>query len=812
MRVLPRDLRLSIRVLAKSPGFVLVAVLSLALGIGANTAIFSVVNTLLLKTLPVHEPRQLAGLYPVSRGSSSYSSFSYLNYRDFRDRSRTFSGLMAYGLNPLNLSTGGHAERIWGNLATANYFSVLGIHPERGRFFLPEEEQTPGGHPVAVISHGLWMRRFGGDNSAIGRRILLNGHGFTVVGIAGKEFRGTELGLAPDIWVPMMMQAQILPGWDALGSRGAGWLHVVGRVKPGMAIDQVRADSKRIAAELASEYPLSNERMEVSVEPNFSVIPELRGGIRSLMLILMALVGTLLLLACVNVAGLMLSRTAARANEIAMRMALGAPRSRILRQLLTESVLVSMAGGACGIVAGLWILDLIAKLQSASPLPTPIAFELDGGVLAFTLALSVGTGLLFGLAPGWHATRTGIAGIIKSSAASKSAGTPRLRSLMVAAQIAMAFLLLVAAGLFVKSFRNASQADPGFDSARLLQASFDLGAQGYDAKRGRSFMDTLLQRVASEPGILRASLAMNDPLGLNQRDNGVFIEGAARSTPISFNAVEAGFFEAMSIPLAAGRPFDTRDRADSPPVAMINETMARRFFPDAASVRQVIGKRISFESATGPFLEIVGVARDSKYFSVAEHSLPYFYLPLSQSFSTAVTLVVRTRTDPAAILPTVERQVHRLDPSLPVYHLQTMQHLVASTLTLEEFSAKILTFFGVTALLLAVIGVYGLLAYTVSQRTREVGIRMALGATRSDVLRAVVRKGLLLAAAGMAFGAAGALSVTGLFRSQLFEVTSADPFVFTAAAILLAAAAFAACIVPAHRATRVDPMVALRYE
>jgi macrolide transport system ATP-binding/permease protein len=387
-----------------------------------------------------------------------------------------------------------------------------------------------------------------------------------------------------------------------------------------------------------------------------------------------------------------------------------------------------------------------------------------------------------------------------------------LRSLMVAAQIAIAFLLLVAAGLFLKSFRKASAIDPGFDSSRLLQASFDLGAQGYDGQRAKGFMAALLQRVASEPGILQASLTMNDPLGLNQRDNGVFIEGFTRSTPISFNAVEAHFFETMSIPLAAGRPFDSRDRADSPPAAVINETMARRFFPGSATMQQVIGKRISFESATGPFLEIVGVARDSKYFSIAEHPLPYFYLPLTQYPSSAATLVVRTRTDPAPLLLAVERQAHALDRSLPVYHLQTMSHLVASTLTLQEFSAKMLTFFGATALLLAVVGVYGLLAYTVSQRTREVGIRLALGATRSDVLRIVVRKGLLLAAAGMAFGAAAALGVTGLFRSQLFEVTSADPAVFTAAALLLGASALAACLIPAHRATRVDPMVALRYE
>jgi predicted permease len=519
-----QDVRFAIRMLLQRPGFLLLAGVSLAIGIGASTAVFSILHTLLLQQLAVPNSKELVGLYPVSRNTHNYDSFSYLNYVDFRNRSRSLGDVMAYGINPFNLSTGNGAERVWGDLATANYFSVLGVPAMLGRTFVPEEDHTSGAHPVVVLSFRLWAGRFASDPHAVGTQVLLNGHSYTIIGVAPKSFHGTELGLEPDLWIPITMQRQAMPGWDALPQRGSGWLRAVGRLKPGITLDRARKDSERIAEQLEKEFPRENEGMTIALVPDFILLPQFRGKIRDLVLILAGLVGTLLSVSCVNLAGLLLARTSGRANEFAMRTALGASRLRVVRQVLTESVLLSLFGGVGGVILAAWLLDVITKFQSASPLPSIIRFGMDSSVLLFAFAISMATGLVFGFLPAVQATREEPAMSIKRASAGRGARISKVRSLLVAVQIAMAFVLLAAAGLFLKSFQQATKIDPGFAADRTVQLSFDLGAQGYTEQRAKSFARSLLANVDRQPGVASTALATLEPLGLSDRDMSVFFE------------------------------------------------------------------------------------------------------------------------------------------------------------------------------------------------------------------------------------------------------------------------------------------------
>jgi putative ABC transport system permease protein len=817
MRLL-QDLRVGVRRLLKSPGFTLVAVASLALGIGANTAIFSLVNTVLLRPLPVARPERLLSVSVVGKDDSMLA-FSYPTYKDYRDRSGdVLAGLFAERLAPMSLSRASGNERVWGYLVTGNYFEVLGVSAARGRTFTSEEDRAALSAPVAVISHACWQRRFGGDPAVVGRDVLLNGHPFRVVGVMPEGFAGTEIIYTPEVWVPMTMQAWIEPGNEWLERRSTQNIFAVGRLKDGVTAEQAQASLNLLAEQVGREYPDTNEGQKIVLIPPGFILPQLRGAVVGFAAVLMGTVGLVLLIACTNLANLLLARASARRKEIALRVALGASRWRLVRQLLTESFLLALAGGAAGLLLAVWILGLVAAYRPPMDVPIWIEAAVDWRVLLFALGASLLTTLLFGLAPALQATRTDLVPALKDAAPQSGRARARLRSALVVAQVTLSLVLLVAAGLTLRALARLQTASPGFAVENGLVASFDLGLQGYDEARGREFQRRLVERVRQLPGVRAASLTDLFPLSLNYSSTDVYIEGrpGARgaNVPIAMVAsVEHGYFDAMGIAVVAGRPFGERDSSEAPRVVVVNETFARRFFPGADPAREAVGKRMSFRGDEGPWNEIVGVAKDGKYWTIGEAPQMFVYAPLAQSYSPAVTLVVRAAGgDARALVPALNAEVRAIEPALPLYDVKTIEEHMGVSLFPARVAATLLGGFGLLALVLAAMGVYGVVSYAAAQRTREIGIRMALGAQRRDVLRLVAGRGMLLVALGVCLGLAGALALTRFMEGVLYGVSATDPLTFALVAALLLAVALVACLVPARRATKVDPMVALRYE
>ncbi len=806
MGTLWQDLRYGVRMLWKSPGFAAVAVLSLALGIGANTAMFSVINTTLLRPLPVVEPERLVTL--------NGDGFSYPNYVDYRDRDEAFDGVIAYRYTPLNFGVSGENERIWGYLATGNYFDLLGIRAALGRTFTPEEDRPRGGHPVAVISYGLWQRRFNSDPHVLSQTITLNNHSFNVIGVAPRNFAGTEQLFAPDVWIPIMMQPVAEPGRERLDLRGEGWLQVIARLKPGVTLRQAQAATNNLAAQLAREYPRTNEGMTVKLFPAGAINPAVHDQAVIFLLFLMAVVGLVLLIACVNVASLMLARALARRKEIAIRLALGAGRTHIVRQLLTESVLVSTLGGALGLILALWIIDLIAAFRPPIEFQLALDLHLDHRVLLFTLLVSLATGVAFGLVPALQASRADLVPALKDDLSTQGHRRSRARSALVTTQIALSLVLLIGAALFVRSLQHAQMMSPGFDPQHVVAASFDLSLQGYDEARGQGLQRQLIERIESQPGVESASLTNLLPLSLGSSYTGIYIEGMppksnAERPSMLYSIIAPRYFATMGIPLVAGRDFGERDKKGAPNVYIINETMARRFWPNESAV----GKRLSFEGPQGPWHEIIGVAKDGKYRTLGENPQPFLYMPLLQHYDGQSTLLVRLKGNNApAAIDLVRREVRTIDDKLPLYDIKTLREHMGLALFPARVAATLLGVFGLLALLLAAIGVYGVMAYSVSQRTREIGIRIALGAQTDDVLKLVVKQGMILALIGIALGLAGALALARVMSNLLYGVSATDPTTFIGVSLLLAGIALVACLIPARRATKVDPMAALHYE
>jgi predicted permease len=816
MKTLFQDVRFGLRMLWKTPAFTLVAVVSLALGIGLNTAIFSVVNVLLIRPVPVvKEQDRLMWLR---------ASISYPDYLDYAEQTKSFSGMAAVtGTSEFSLSSNGEPEIIKGEYVTANYFDVLGVGALKGRTFAKTEGQTPA--PVVVLSEHLWRTRFNSDPSIIGRQIPINGLGFTVVGVTPKNFIGTEVGLNRELWVPLLMQPVLNPpeagrAADPFSSRfkerDSHWLAVFARLSPGVSREQAGTELSTIARHVAEAY-----RGKVDAETLRSVqLLGMSGGMdprdqqEALPLagIVLAVVALVLLIACANIASLLLARAAARRRETAVRQALGASRSRLVQQWLTESVLLGVAGGAFGLLLAWWANQLLISYLQTTPLAS-LDLGLDYRVLAFTLIVSIATGIIFGLAPALQASRLDIITALKSEGSWKRTGRSRLRALFVTAQLTLSVVLLIGAGLFIRSLQSANRIDPGFRVDRALTVPINLGLLRYNETEGSDFYRNLLNRVQAQPGVERASLVRFQQLGFSFAQFQVMAEGSGagpndEGVSVGFNVVGPNYFKTMETPLLRGRDFAEMDRKGSPEVVVINETLAAMLWPH----EDALGKRLSTAGPEGPFLEVVGVARDGKYRSLGEEPYPYVYQPVLQSYDPKMTLVVRTTGEPQALAPAVREQIRALDAKLPIADVKTFRDQLNLSLFPSRVAAWVLGGFGLLALLLAAIGIYGVVSYSVAQRTREIGVRMALGARQKDVLRLVLGQGLFVIALGLVVGLSLAFAATRLIAGFLYGVGATDMFTFGGVPLLLGIVALGASYIPARRATKVDPLVALRYE
>jgi putative ABC transport system permease protein len=804
LETLFQDLRFGARMLFKNPGFTLIAVVTLALGIGANTAIFSVINAVLLRALPYPEPERLVRFCEINPGRGWLDfAVSAPNFAAWRKQQSVCERLAAYQFNTLNFTGGGEPERASALRVTADFFSVLGVGPAQGRNFLPEEEQAGSNH-VAILSDGLWRRRFGADPNLIGRQIQLSGESYTVVGVTPPDFRFTQ---GTELWTPLTL----LPR-GANGSYGHN-LSVIGRLKPGVGLAQAQASMETIARQLEQQYPESNAGWGVLMNTFYDwIVPE---QIRRSMLTLFAAVGFVLLISCANVANLLLSRASARRQEMAIRAAMGANRWRVMRQLLTESVLLSTLGGLVGSSLAFWCTNLI-KAGTSLDIPRLHETRLDLKALGFTFLIALGAGLIFGIAPAWQTSRLALNETLKESGRGGGGERQRLRGALVIAEVALALVLLVGAGLMIRSFMRLQNVPLGFAPNHVLTMQLALPTAKYGQGAPRvNFINQLMQRLRATPGLIEASAVTNLPLAGGGWAEEVTFEGrdaAPGGTPLpaDVNAVTPRYFHTMGIPLLAGRDFTEQDRGafwlgESPWTLIVNETFARRCWPN----ENPIGKRFRF--GDNPFGTVIGVVGDVRYLSLEREARPAFYVSYGHFSFPALTIVVRASAPPEAMTAALRAQVYGLDNDLPVYNIRPMEQIVSNAAGQPRFQTLLLGLFGAAALLLAAIGIYGVMAYAVTQRTREIGVRMALGARTRDVLRHVLWQGMKLVLTGATLGLAGAFVAARALKSMLFGVSPADPLTFAAVTVFLALVAIAACWIPARRATKVDPLVALRH-
>jgi predicted permease len=805
-----QDLRYGARMLMKKPGFTVVAVLTLGLGIGANTAIFSLVNTVLLRPLPIAQPEQVVTLNNGLPGRASFPLMGYVEYKDYRDRNQALAGLAAFSAAPVSLSSNGINERVWSYHVTGNYFSLLGVGASLGRVIAPEDDLTPGGHPVVMLAYQCWQKRFGADPQIIGRSALIGGRNYTVIGVTPPEFRGTELSGNPELWFPMMMRPGI-EGVSGSLNRRFPPVSTIGRLKEGMSWAQAESDLNLIAAQLGREYPKANEGLIILLSKPGLFGNAMRGTVLTFTAVSMGVVVLVLLLACTNLANMLLARASERHREIAIRLAIGAGRARLLRQLLTESVLLALLGCAFGLALAYGAVELARFRMPVIFGFAPIDLQIDWRVLVFTLALSFLTGVLLGLLPGLQATRPDLIPALKNESALGGYRRSRLRNMLVVAQMSLSLVLLLCAGLVLRGLQRAQQIDPGFNPRNAVEVSFDLGLQQYDRERGREFQRQALERARSLPGLQAAALTARPPLGSNQLGKGVFIQGdepknANRAPIVLTTSISLDYFRTMETRLLQGRDFTAQDVAQSPPVAIVNEAFARRFWPG----ENPIGKRFNF--TTGNWIEIVGVAQDGKYSSVDEKPESFVYLPLAQNYESKVTLIARGAGDPHLLTATIRKEIHGLDENLPLYDARTMLEHMELPLQPALIAATALGGFGALALLLAAVGVFGVMSNAVTQRTREIGVRIALGAGSMEILKLIVGQGALLVGIGVVIGLGAAVLGTRLLANYLFGLSALDPLTFVGVTALLTATAFLACYLPARRATKVDPMVVLRQD
>ncbi len=805
MTTLLQDLRYAIRMLLKNIGFTVVAVLALTLGIGADTAIFSVVNTVLLTPLPYAESDRLVFLWENGQ-QIDRMSVAYPNFVDWREQNTVFENIGVFRRQNYNLTGSGEPERLVGAMMSADLFDVLRVEAAKGRVFINAEDK-PGASPVVVLSHGLWQRRFGGDSNILDQNITLDGRGYTVIGIMPPDFLFPSRA---ELWTSVG-QASTSPGWENRGNHPG--LQGVARLKSGVTVEQAREGMEIVAVNLEKQYPDSNTGNRITIIPALeSVVQSIRPALR----VLFVAVGFVLLIACANVANLLLARATSRQKEIAIRTALGASRWRIIRQLLTESILLSIFGGAFGLLLASWGVKLIVAI-SPNSIPRAREIGLDNRVLAFTIAVSLLTGIIFGLVPALQMSKPDLNETLKDAGRGSTGKRHILRSALVVAEVALTLVLLVGAGLMIRSFYRLQQVDPGFNYDNLLTFNISLPQKKYaeDAQK-INFYDQVTEKIRALPGIQTVGLSSGLPLGNNGWQTSFVIDGQPPPEPGKTPLTEAAtaspdYFRAMNIALLKGRAFNEQDTKDSPRVALIDEEFARRYWPD----EEAVGKRIrqGGNDPRNPLIEVIGIVRRVKMDGLDEDSnRVQSYYPFRQLAFGGMTVVVKTSADPMSIVSAVRQQVLSIDPDQPIYNLNTMQQLRTDSIAPEQLNLMLLGIFAAVALILAAVGIYGVMAYSVTQRTHEIGIRMALGAKQSDVLGMVIRQGMKLALGGLVIGIGGAWLATRAMASLLFGVSATDTVTFIAVPVVLAVVALVACAVPARRATKVDPMVALRYE
>ncbi len=807
-----RDVRYAFRMMARSPGFTLVAILSLALGIGANTTIYSWVNAIMLNPLPgVADVDRLLMMTEKSR-SGTFTSTSYPDFVDYRSGVASKADLAAYTMMTVGLNSGDRTDRMWCEEVSANYFEVLGVKLALGRAFLPEEDLRPGGAPVLVLNHRVWVDRFNSDPQIVGRTVVLNSHTFTIVGVAPRRFQGSLVGLSTDLWIPTMMQGELFSRRDVYNQRGNHWLLVFARPKPGVSVRQTEAMLAAIGNELARQYPSTNLGRTLSLLPIWRAPFGATLIFRPVLTVLTLVVGVVLLIACANVANLLLARSLGRRKEIAIRLSVGAGRSRLVRQLLTESVLMALLAGSAGLVMVRWGTRLLASFTPPANLPIYATVEIDANVLIFALLLSVATGLLFGLTPALQASNPALVGALKDETVrfGGAQGHARVRSLLVIGQVALSLILLIAAALFVEALNKAKNINPGFDPEHMLAASFDLSLNAYSTERARAFEKDLLKRAQTIPGVESASYIRRLPLGFtgsNSRSMTIdgYVPKPNEEVVIDVTWAGPGYFHTMRTPILSGRDFEDSDEAAAQRYVIINDAMARRYWTG----REPLGAKLRVGDTE---CRVIGVAQTGKYNNLSEDPVPYLYFPIWQFSRSDVTLLVRGAGDPGNYAAPIRALVREMDPGVALFNVVRLPDYMGGPLYASRMAASFLGLLGILALALATVGLYSVMAYVVAQQAREIGIRVALGAQRRDVLAMVARHGLTLTTVGVAFGLAGAFGTTRFARSLLYGVDPAEPLTYLGLSLGLYFVALLACLVPAFRATRVDPLVALRCE
>jgi putative ABC transport system permease protein len=823
LTTITQDIRYALRGLRKSPAFAVIAVVTLALGIGANTAIFTVVNAVFFHPLPVHDPASLVEIFTVDQrrfqGIQNNNNFpdSFPNAQDIQRRAQSFSGVSISIFSPVSMTIDGQPGQYISQLVTGNFFDVLGVRPALGRAFRAEEDNEAGAGPVVVLNHGFWERRFASNRNVIGQSVLLNGQGFTIIGVAPKGFQGINVIGGPDMWIPMSMHDQILTGFikSLFNERRFLGFNTVARLKEGVRPEQAKAELQSIAADLEQAFPLANKGRSFTFQPllQSSIAPNQRDLFQRAGALLMVVVGIVLVVACFNIANLLLARAAGRKREISIRVAIGASRGRIMTQLLTEAMVLAVAGGSLGLLLAYVGRELMWKFRPPQLPDSGLDLSLDSHVLLFTIAVALGTGLLFGLAPALQSSRPDLISELKE----RVGGNPRhgrfhVRDMMIGLQVAVCLVALVFAGLFLLSLRTAHTMDPGFDTQNLAMLTFDLGAMKYDTVQAREFERRALEAAQNTPGVKAAALSNTVPLFNGGLGRTLFKEGEDTNNGQSghvtqFSVVSPEYLQTMGIALVRGRQFDSSVRQEGPRVAIINEAAARLVWPN----EDPIGKRFTFFRDNSP-TQVIGIARDSKYNTLGEDPLPYIYTPLSQNPQPAVTLFFRTHADPKTVLSTVRTRIQEMDRNLPITNVWPIGEVISQSLWAASFGATLLTIFAIIAMTLCAVGIYGVVGYSVGQRLREFGIRLALGAQPRDVLLMVVRRSALIMGAGIAAGLVVAFLLVRFVTAFLYGVNPTSPLAFVAMALVLAAVGALASYIPARRAAKVDPMMALHYE